>query len=127
MYKVADDMRRLEYYADMPLSLYSDSDIRYIKGLMNESRGFIAEGAEITLYSSCKYIVNAVEKECSKNCFMNNNSANNVYFLNNTYHVCARKQLPKILNEFTNGDLECFISNKLKAMYFILMKEVFNC
>ena len=126
MYPVAKDMDRLVYYADLPISLYSDADIRYIKGLLQDTRGLIAEGAELTLYSSCKYIVCEVEKECQKLYLCGFKSKEVIEGVRRSYYKYARKCLSQYINEYKTGDMEEYISERLNDLYGSLVK-VKNC
>lgn len=123
MYPVAEDMSRLEYFADLPLSLYSDEDFIYIKKLLNDTRGLIAEGAEITLYSSCSYIVRSVETDCQKTYMSVMKSSETIENIRFIFYKLARKCLPRFICEYKTGDIEYYVTKRLYELYGSLVAK----
>lgn len=123
MYKVADDMIRLEYIGEMDLFLYTKDDIEYIKDLLNNPRGLISEGAELTIFTSCKYLIATIASEYQKTCMMEPISTDIPKEIRVLFYCNAKRLLPQIFNEYKRGDIERHVSRKLNMLYRTIIHE----
>ena len=123
MYRVADDMVRLEYIAEMKISSYTEDDIEYMKVLLNYPRELIAEGAGLALYASTKYLLAAIAAEYQKCCMMEPISVEIPKEVRLLFYNYSRKMLPSIFIEYKVGDIEQFFSRKLSILYSRIIKE----
>ncbi len=123
MYQVADDMIRLEFIGEMNLNLYTSDDVEYMKELLKNPRGLISEGAELTLFTSTKYLIAAVASEFQQTCMMEPISVDIPKEVRILFYRTAKKLLPQIFNEYKRGDLERHVSRKLCMLYRTIIRE----
>ena len=123
MYTVADDMIRLEYIAEMKVAYYTSDDVEYLKKLLKSESGLISEGAEFTIFTSCKYLIAAVASEYQKCCMLEPISVDIPHDIRKLFYKYSRLLLPRCFNEYKQGDLELFIAKKLSLLYSGIIKE----
>ena len=123
MYQVADDMIRLEFIGEMNLNHYTIDDIEYLKTLLQDPRGLISEGAELTLFTSAKYLIAAVASDFQKTCLMEPISVNIPKEVRMIFYSNAKKQLPQIINTYKRGDFERHVSLNLCILYRTIIHE----
>ncbi len=123
MYVVADDMVRLEFIAEMQISSYTTDDIEYMKELLKNPRGLIAEGAELTLYASCKYLIASIASEYQKVCLLEPISREIPKDIRMLFYGASRKLLPQIFNNCQSSDLEGYIALGLSTLYSNIIQK----
>ncbi len=125
MYKVTDDMKRLEFLAEIPVSYYTDDDIEYLQNLINIEEDLISEGAAFTLYISCRYLIAAVAKEYEKECLVRGTEVPKE--IHKLFYQASRKGLPRFFNRFDitdeRADIEIYTATKLSLVYKKILKD----
>ncbi len=119
MYMVADNMKRLEFIAEMPLFAYTDEDIEYLNHLFDDNRELLSEGAALTLYTSCKYIIAQIASSYQEQCYNEPFVTDIPKEVRLTFYSLTRKKLPEILKAYKPkyGDLELYVSKHICVLY----------
>lgn len=123
MYVVADDMVRLEFIAEMHVSSYTNDDIEYMKELLKSTRGLISEGAELTLYASCKYLIAHIASEYQKACLLEPISREIPKDVRLLFYGASRRLIPQIFNNCNSSDLEGYIASSLSNLYSNILEK----
>ncbi len=119
MYKVADNMKRLEYIAEMKISAYTDDDIEYMNYLLKQNRELISEGAALTLYASCKYLIGQIVYTYHERCLKEPYSVEIPTEVRLAFYSLSRKKLPELLQAYNEkyGDIDVYISKNICILY----------
>lgn len=125
MYIVADNMKRLEYIAEMQISAYTSDDIEYLNSLFEDDRELLAEGAALTLYASCKNIIAKIANEYHKRCMREPYLQEIPREVRLAFYSFTRKNLPELLKEYNTkyGDLDVYISKNVCLLYERVIKR----